>query len=160
MAGQKDRRWELRPEMDGQVHVDVEAPQVPPLLPADLVDLLVRKHLPAGRLLDVRQRLESFRQEPLRADLTWAHRRQAVPCRVRRQPDPNALLNRFAPAGHHHARHWPIRQVVALREQIRLPLHHLRLVRLIDRPHDLERLRWQRSVGRVGRQRIGHSRKT
>ena len=47
-----------------QVHVDIEAPQVAALLAPDLLDLLVREHLPAGRLLDVRQRHEARRQQP------------------------------------------------------------------------------------------------
>ena len=156
MAGQKDRRRKLRPEMLRQVHVDIEAPQVAPLLATDLSDRLVGEDLPAGRLLDVRQRLESLRQEPLRADLPGAHRRQLVPRGVRGQPDPHPVLDRLAPARHHHARHRPVAQIVALLEQIPLPLHDCWLVGLVHRSHDAEWLRRQRPVGRVGRQGLGH----
>jgi hypothetical protein len=46
-----------------------------------------------------------------------------------------------------------------VREQIGLSLHYLRFVGLSIALHNIERLRRQRTVGRIGRQRLGKGRK-
>jgi hypothetical protein len=117
--------------MLGQVEVDVEAAQVALLHPGDLVDLGLRKHLAAGGLLHVRQRLEALGQQAALADLLRRERGQPFPGGTRRQLDAHPALHRPAPTRHHHARQRPVRQVVARFEQGLLALHDCRLGGLV-----------------------------
>src|SRR4051794_29222249 len=98
MRGQEDWRGKLWGELIRQVEIDVEAPEVARLVMRDLVDLLVGEHLSAGGLLDVRQRLETVRQQPLVADFVGAHSGEAIPGLAGRQLDAHAALYGFASA--------------------------------------------------------------
>ena len=97
-GGNSGVRW------SGKIEVDVEAPQVARLLAPDLVDLPVREDLPAGRLLDVRQRQEAGRQQAPLADLVGRSSRRGCPRSRPRELDAHAALHRLAPARHHHPR--------------------------------------------------------
>ena len=57
-----DRRRELGQKVIGNVEIDVEAREVAPLLPLDLVDQEAREHHAAFLMLGVRQRQEAWRE--------------------------------------------------------------------------------------------------
>ncbi len=139
MRGEKDRRGKLRLEALRQIEIDIEAPQIAPLLEADLLDLVLGKHLPSGSLLDVRQRQKSRGKQLAGANLLRRHAPEAVPGHTPWKFDAHASLHRFPSTGHHHAGLLMIRQIVALVEHVALLLHHLRLRRLVIRLGGIER---------------------
>ncbi len=117
MGRQKYGRRKFRREPVGKIEIDIEAAQVALLLAVDLLDLLIRKHLPPGCLLDVRQGHESGRQQSSAADLIRRHRGKTVPRDPRGQPDPDTALNGLAAARHHDCGQRMIGQIVARIEQ-------------------------------------------
>jgi hypothetical protein len=83
--------------------------------------------------------------------------RQGFPWSRPPERHPHPLLHCLPAARHHHARHRPVGEIIALFEQRPLPLHHLRLLRLVIFLHRRERLRRQGAVGEVRRQWIRDS---
>src|SRR4051812_18993587 len=144
--------------MVGKVEIDIEAPQVAGLLVADLVDLIVGKYLPASCLLDMRQWQEPARKQAAFADLVGGHRGKVIPTHTLRQLDPNTALNRLAPARHHLPGYGPITEIIPLLKQSLLSLHYRRFCRLVVCFDGTKGQRWQGSIARIRRQRIGQRR--
>ena len=97
MGREEDRRRKFGREVIGEIEIDVESAQVAAFLVLDLVDLIVRKDLAAGCLLDMRQGHE-IRPAIARARGSFgSHLRQAVPGDAVRQLDPDAALHGLRP---------------------------------------------------------------
>src|ERR1700754_11623 len=76
MTGKENRRWKFGREQSRKVQVDVEASKIAGLLSTNLVDLIVREDLTAGRLLDMRQGHEAGWQNAPLPNLVRTHGRQ------------------------------------------------------------------------------------
>jgi hypothetical protein len=133
---EKYRRWKFRDHMVRKIEVHIEAPQVALFLTLNFIDLAIGKNLTASRLFHVRQGQETGRQQSAAADFLRAHRCKLIPGHPFGKLDAHTALYRPATAGHHGALDGTIREIVALPKQIRLSLHHLRLLRLVSRPYD------------------------
>lgn len=105
MSCEEDRRRELGSQVVGQVELHVEAAQIARLLLVDLIDLPVRKYLPARCLLNVRQRKKALGQQASLANLAGAHVREAPPGHARGQLDTNPGLDRLLAPRHRNAGH-------------------------------------------------------
>jgi hypothetical protein len=104
MTGKKNRRRKFGRELVRKVQVDVEASKVAGLLSTDLVDLIVREDLTAGRLLDMRQRHEAGWQNAALPDLVRAHGRQIIPGDPRGKFNTDTALHGLSLARHHGIR--------------------------------------------------------
>src|SRR3954470_7384335 len=98
MGGEEQGRREFGGEAIREIKVDIEAPQVAGFLPANLVNLVVRKNLAAGGLFDMGQRHEAGRQETSLADFVRARGCQALPGHTGRKLDADATLDGLAPS--------------------------------------------------------------
>jgi len=132
--GQEHRWGEFGQEMVGNVELEVEAGEIASLLLLDFLDLELREHHAAFRMIGMGQRIKSRREEVPVANFRRTHARQLIPGRSRRQLDPHAFLQRLA-ARHGGARRGAVGEVIAFGQQISLALLDRRLRRLHAR-HD------------------------
>ncbi len=72
-GGEEDRRRKLGKELIRDVEVKVEAGQIAPFLPLDLVDVELRKNHAAFRMIRVWKRLEPLRESVPLPNLVGAH---------------------------------------------------------------------------------------
>jgi hypothetical protein len=116
------RRRKLRQKTVGNVEVQIEACKVALLLLIQLVDLRLREHHAALRVIGVRQRKKSLREDSPFADHVGVHIIQLRPGHPRRQLHPHALLHGLGTV-HHHTPRRTITQVVAFIQKVHLPFH-------------------------------------
>jgi len=141
----------------GQIEINIEAPQTSRLAIPDRIDLVVGKYLPARGLLDVRERPKSRRQQAAFGNGVGSHLCQHIPGHALRKLDAHPALNSFSFARHEDARHRPVGEVIARLQHFRLASHDGQLLRFVGSAHDGERLRRQRPVAGIRRQRVRKS---
>src|SRR3954454_16799927 len=122
MGREEDGCGKLRNELIRQVEVDVEAAQVTLFLVIDLLDLKLRKDLPAGGLFNMGQWQETGRQQSFGAYFLRSEVSERFPAGSARKLHAHPALHRFSAARHHSARQCVVGKVVPLVQQIPLSL--------------------------------------
>ena len=151
--------------MLGQVELEVKSVQIAPFLFQHFLDVGFGKDHAAFRVVRVRQRHKTGGKQVLVLDLLRGHSGKVVPRGAGRQLRANSVLHRFA-AAHLRVGGRLIGQIVALGEQVLLPLHHGRLLALhllfdlLERLLDVDRrvTRRRRLVGQSRRRGPENSR--
>src|SRR5579885_968895 len=155
MSREENGRRKFRSEPVRKIEIDIEAAEIAAFLVIDLVYLGVGENLPPGRLFDMREGHQSCGEQTALPDLTGTHCRQALPSHAWRQLHADTALHRLPPPRHHGIWDRMVRKVIAMPEHRLLALHDWRLLRLVIGLYRIQRQRWERTVGGIGRQRIG-----
>src|SRR6185369_17327192 len=85
--------------MGGQIELQIESREITALLLLDLLDVKLREHHPAFRVVGMRKRKESSRKRIRLSDLVGTHRLKCFPGHSVGKCDTYPFLDRF-PAGH------------------------------------------------------------